>query len=74
MAITTSRYNKIPVITGYNFLSNSYFPSSYTMKDMFAVMQYVKVTALHCSNLVLGIIFASDKEVEDINMQICNRN
>lgn len=78
MAITRSRYNKIPVITGYDLLSNSYFPSLCTMKDvyplLFVVMQYVKMTALHCSNLVLGVIFTSDKEVDDKNMKTCSRS
>jgi len=42
--------------------------------SLFAVLQYVKVTALHGCNLVLGIIFTSDKEVEDVNMQVYIRS
>lgn len=73
MAITRSIYNKSPVLTGYHLLSNCYFPSLYTMKDIHPCLQYVRVTALHCCNLVPDI-FMSDKEVEDVNMQIYIRS
>lgn len=72
MAITRSRYSKSPVLTGYDLLSNYTFLSLHTMKDISPCL-YVEVTALQWCNLVLDR-FTSDKEVEDVNMQISGVN